>query len=110
MRNEEVVGVVRFDGALVGTKKSGVQQLVSLMFMNIDCSIYTEHYSFQVGEICLTSNDMNMRSEKMKTGRVACLVKMFPGHQENPNMRLELKSLAALNEAMQDERKVFHFN
>ena len=30
MRNEEVVGVVRFDGALVGTKKSGVQQLVSL--------------------------------------------------------------------------------
>ena len=53
---------------------------------------------------------MNMRSEKMKTGRVACLVKMFPGHQENPNMRLELKSLAALNEAMQDERKVFHFN
>jgi hypothetical protein len=28
MRNEEVVGVVRFDGALVGTKKTGVQELV----------------------------------------------------------------------------------
>ena len=46
----------------------------------------------------------------MKTGRVACLVKLFPGHQENPNMRLELKSLAALNEAMQDERKVCYLN
>ena len=59
-----------------------------------------------MGEICLTSNDMSMRAEKMKTGRVACLVKMFPGHLENPNMRMELKSLAALNEAMQDEKKV----
>ena len=29
MRNEEVVGVVRFDGAQIGTKKTGVQQLVS---------------------------------------------------------------------------------
>lgn len=49
---------------------------------------------------------MKMRSEKMKTGRVACLVKMFPGHKENSNTRLELNSLAALNEAMQDEKKV----
>ena len=54
-----------------------------------------------------------MRSEKMRTGRVACLVKMFAGHKENPNMRLELQSLAALNEAMQDEKKVctvFHLS
>ena len=50
---------------------------------------------------------MKMRSDKIKTGRVACLVKMFPGHKENSNMRLELKSLAALNEAMQDEKKVW---
>ena len=64
----------------------------------------------QVGEICLTSNDMKMRAEKMRTGRVACLVKMYPGHEENKNMRLELKSLAALNEAMQDEMKVVQTN
>ena len=59
-----------------------------------------------MGEICLTSNDKKMRAEKMKTGRVACLVKLFPGHKENSNTRLELRSLAALNEAMQDEKKV----
>lgn len=28
LRNEENVGVIHFDGALVGTKKDGVQELV----------------------------------------------------------------------------------
>ena len=54
-----------------------------------------------------------MRSEKMRTGLVACLVKMFAGHNENLNMRLELQSLAAVNEAMQDKKKVctvFHLS
>ena len=30
LKNEELVGVVHFDGALVGTKKDGVQEMVSL--------------------------------------------------------------------------------
>ena len=42
----------------------------------------------------------------MKTGRVTCLLKQFPGHLEHSNPRVELHSLAKLNAAHQDPRKV----
>ena len=38
LKNEELVGVVHFDGAIVGTKKDGVQQMVGLNVQYTFCS------------------------------------------------------------------------
>ena len=37
---------------------------------------------FQHGEIILTSNITEAREEKMKTGRIYVLHKMYPGYEE----------------------------
>ena len=66
LRKEEVLGVSRFDGGIIGSKGHGIKQLV--------------------GEIVLTSNDVSKRSEKIKLGRVFILLKMFPGYKESENM------------------------
>ena len=62
-----------------------------------------------VGEVVLTSNDVNKRSDKMKLGRVFVLKKMFSGYSEGDNMLEALVNLAELNEALKDPRKPIDF-
>lgn len=88
-QQEEVLGVSRFDGGIIGSKGQGIKHMV--------------------GEIVLTSNDVNKRSEKMKLGRVFVLRKMFPGFAEGDNMLEALVNLAELTDALTDECKPLDF-
>ena len=65
-QQEEVLGVSRFDGGVIGSKGQGIKKMV--------------------GEVVLTSNDVSKRSEKMKLGRVFVLKKRFAGYSEGENM------------------------
>ena len=58
----------------------------------------------QVGEVVLTSNDLNVRSAKMMIGRIVIIVKEHAGYEESSSMYVALKSLAALNKALKDIR------
>lgn len=60
----------------------------------------------QVGEVVLTSNDLNVRSAKMMIGRIVIIVKEHAGYEESSSMYVALKNLAALNKALKDNRKV----
>ena len=84
-QQEEVLGVSRFDGGVIGSKGQGIKKMV--------------------GEVVLTSNDVSKRSEKMKLGRVFVLKKRFAGYSEGENMLEALVNLAELNEALKDPRK-----
>ena len=61
---------------------------------------------FQHGEIILTSNITEAREEKMKTGRIYVLHKMYPGYEEQSNCLAALNKLEALNDALKDPNKV----
>ena len=89
LRKEEVLGVSRFDGGIIGSKGQGIKHMV--------------------GEVVLTSNDVSRRSEKMKLGRVFVLTKMFSGFCESDNMLEALLELADLNAALKDESKPLDF-
>ena len=88
-QQEEVLGVSRFDGGVIGSKGQGIKKMV--------------------GEVVLTSNDVSKRSEKMKLGRVFVLKKRFAGYSEGENMLEALVNLAELNEALKDPRKPMDF-
>ena len=45
-------------------------------------------------------------AEKMKTGRIYVVNKMFAGYEEEENCLTALNKLEALNEALKDEYKV----
>ena len=59
-----------------------------------------------MGEIVLTSNDLRVRTEKMRMGRIAIILKENAGYEEGNNMFVALKNLAELNESLKDIRKV----
>lgn len=46
------------------------------------------------------------REEKMKTGRIYVLHKMFAGYEEETNCLTALNKLEALNDALKDPNKV----
>ena len=54
----------------------------------------------------LTSNDLRVRANEMKLGRIAIIVKEHAGYEEGNNMFVALKSLAELTEALKTDRKV----
>ena len=58
------------------------------------------------GGIVLTSNDLRVRPDKMKMGRIAIILKEHAGYTEGSNMFVALKNLAELNEALKDDHKV----
>ena len=60
----------------------------------------------QVGELIMTTNDVHARSDRMKTGRLELLMKMFPGYEEPGNVLDALEELEALNNAHNDVKKV----
>ena len=87
-QQEEVLGVSRFDGGVIGSKGQGIKKMVVVV---------------------LTSNDVSKRSEKMELGRVFVLKKRFAGYSEGENMLEALVNLAELNEALKDPRKPMDF-
>jgi hypothetical protein len=97
--------VSRFEGGIIGSKAHGVQDLVCCR------KIYLLHVKIiilQVGEIVLTSNDLRVRADKMKMGRIAIIVKEHAGYEEGNNMFMALKALAELTEALKSDRKVLN--
>ena len=68
--------------------------------------MYISWLVFKVGDIVLTSNDLRVRTEKMKMSRIAIIVKEHAGYEEGNNMFVALKNLADLNESLKDIRKV----
>lgn len=46
-----------------------------------------------MGEIVLTSNDLRVRTEKMRMGRIAIILKENAGYEEGNNMFVALKIL-----------------
>ena len=60
------------------------------------------------GRNVLTSNDLRVRTDKMKMGRIAIIVKEHAGYEEGNNMFMALKALAELTEALKSDRKVLN--
>ena len=54
----------------------------------------------------MTSNVTKAREEKMKTGRIYVLHKMFAGYEEETNCLSALNKLETLNDALKDPNKV----
>ena len=56
----------------------------------------------------MTTNDVHARSDRMKTGRMELLMKMFSGYEEPENVLDALEELEALNNAHNSLEKVFN--
>ena len=63
-------------------------------------------YISQVGELIMTTNDVHARPDRLKTGRLELLMKMYPGYEEPENVMDALEELEMLNIAHNDVDKV----
>ena len=68
--------------------------------------IINHYFYFKVGELIMTTNDVNARSDRVKTGRMELLMKMFTGYTEPENVLDALEGLEALNKAHNSMEKV----
>ena len=60
----------------------------------------------KVGELIMTTNDVHARSDRVKTGRMELLMKMYTGYTEPENVLDALEGLEALNSAHNCVEKV----